>query len=71
MDGLARDEGNADLLYALAYLSIQMGQGRAALSYCEKSLGYAQDPRCLRLSQAIRARMAPALDTERADGLLP
>lgn len=58
LDGLARDEGNADLLYALAYLSAQLGQRRAALSYCDKSLSYAQDSRCLRLSQAIRAKMA-------------
>ena len=50
--GLEQERSNPDLIYALAWLSVQTRQYEAALGYCEQSV----DPRCVRLTQAIRAR---------------
>lgn len=54
LQGLEQERSNPDLIYALAWLSVQTRQYDAALGYCERSV----DPRCVRLTQAIRARRA-------------
>ena len=53
LGGLEQDPHNPDLLYALAFISVRVGQGKAALAYCERT----RDARCERLSQAVRARL--------------